>query len=765
MNTSLPLTVLEGKLEQITYFNKETHYIIAKLKPGNTDNLVTIVGFMGGVSPGEALKIMGEWETHPKYGQQFRIKSYDVTLPASVEGIRNYLKSGIIKGIGPMMAGRLVKRFGADTLNVIENCPEKLLEVEGIGKTKAASISNAWKDHHAIRSLMQFLQEAGVKTSYSAILLKEYGLDALNIIQSNPYCLANDIPGIGFYMADAIALKLGKLENEPERARACIIHLIQQSANDGHVFAYLDQLTARCKNLFQIESEAAEKAIEDLSASGELIIENKVEVPKNKLKDERPTSNVQHRTSNNDVASLFYNFIDNKKRDKKAVYLKALHQAEAGLANRLKALLSVPVVPQGIDTEQISNEVLKKLAIKLSQEQLNVLEKIFSHRAVIITGGPGTGKTTLIRSINAVFKALGKQISLAAPTGRAARRLAELTHRNAKTIHRLLGYNFKDNLFDKNRDNPLDADAVIIDEASMVDTYLMFHLLNAIPMTSMLIMVGDVFQLPSVGPGNVLDDMIKSDIIPVFYLKKIFRQARESSIVLNAHRVLKGEFPLLKHINEPADLSEFYFIEQNNPEKVVSTIAELCTRAIPERFGFDPVKEVQVLTPMHKGVVGTINLNQVLQKVLNPNPVTINAVNNSFKPGDKVMHLKNNYQKEVFNGDIGTIISIDSKKEELSVDFYGRAVSYDFTETGELSLAYAISVHKSQGSEYPAVIIPLMTQHYALLQRNLLYTAITRGEKLVILIGMKKALDIALKNDRPRQRLSMLADRLSTGKC
>ncbi|MBU1163290.1 MAG: ATP-dependent RecD-like DNA helicase [Proteobacteria bacterium] len=726
MNTPLPLNALEGKLEQITYFNKETLYTIAKLKTGNTDNLVTVVGFMGGVSPGEALRIKGTWETHPKYGQQFRIKSYDVTLPASVEGIRNYLQSGIIKGIGPMMASRMVKRFGADTLNVIENCPEKLLEVEGIGKTKATSISNAWKNHHAIRSLMQFLQEAGVKTSYSSILLKEYGMDALKIIQSNPYCLANDIPGIGFYAADTIALSLGKLENEPERVRACIIHLMQQSTNDGHVFAYMDQLTARCKNLFQIDSETTEEAIEDLSASGDLIIENKAKVP-----------------------------------DKKAVYLKALHQAEAGLANRLKALLSVPVVPQGIDTEQISNEVLKKLAIRLSQEQLNVLEKIFFYRAVIITGGPGTGKTTLIRSINAVFEALGKQISLAAPTGRAARRLAELTHRDAKTIHRLLGYNFKDNLFDKNQDNPLDADAVIIDEASMVDTYLMFHLLNAIPMTSMLIMVGDVFQLPSVGPGNVLDDMIKSDIIPVFYLKKIFRQARESSIILNAHRVLKGEFPLLKHINEATDLSEFYFIEQNNPEKVVSTIVELCTRAVPERFGFDPVNEIQVLTPMHKGVVGTINLNQVLQKALNPSPVMINAINNSFKIGDKVMHLKNNYQKEVFNGDIGTIISIDGKKEELSVDFYGREVSYDFTETGELSLAYAISVHKSQGSEYPAVIIPLMTHHYALLQRNLLYTAITRGEKLVILIGMKKALDIALKNDKPRQRLSMLAERLS----
>ncbi|MBU4287405.1 MAG: ATP-dependent RecD-like DNA helicase [Proteobacteria bacterium] len=720
MNTSLPLTALEGKLEQITYFNKETLYTIAKLKTGNTDNLITVVGFMGGVSPGEALKIKGIWETHPKYGQQFRIKSYDVTLPASVEGIKDYLKSGIIKGIGRLMASRMVNRFGAKTLDIIENYPEKLLEVEGIGKTKAASISNAWKDHHAIRGLMQFLQEAGVKTSYSAILLKEYGLDALNIIQSNPYRLANDIPGIGFYVADAIALRLGKSGNEPERVRACIIYLMQQFTNEGHVFAYLDQLIERCKDLFQIESNLAEDAIEDLTASGELVIE------------------------------------------KKAVYLKTLHQAEAGLANRLKALLSVPVVHQEIDTQQISNEVLKKLAIKLSQEQLNVLEKIFSYRAVIITGGPGTGKTTLIRSINAIFEVLGKQISLAAPTGRAARRLSELTHRDAKTIHRLLGYNFKDNLFDKNQDNPLDADAVIIDEASMVDTYLMFHLLNAVPMTSMLIMVGDVFQLPSVGPGNVLDDMIKSNIIPVFYLKKIFRQARESSIVLNAHRVLKGEFPLLKNINEATDLSEFYFLEQNSPEKVVSTIVELCTRAVPERFGFDPVKEIQVLTPMHKGAVGTINLNQMLQKGLNPNPGRINAIDSSFKPGDKVMHLKNNYQKEVFNGDIGTIISIDSKKEELLVDFYGREVSYDFTETGELSLAYAISVHKSQGSEYPAVIIPLMTQHFALLQRNLLYTAITRGEKLVILIGMKKALDIALKNDKPRQRLSMLADRLST---
>jgi exodeoxyribonuclease V alpha subunit len=400
------------------------------------------------------------------------------------------------------------------------------------------------------------------------------------------------------------------------------------------------------------------------------------------------------------------------------------------------------------------------LAIALSQEQLDVHEKILSHRVVIITGGPGTGKTTLIRSVNAIFEALGKRVLLAAPTGRAARRLSEVTRRDAKTIHRLLGVNFKDGLFDKNRDNPLDADAVIIDEASMVDTLLMFHLINAVPMTAALILVGDVFQLPSIGPGNVLSDMIKSARTPIFYLKKIFRQAHKSPIVFNAHRIRQGEFPVFKPLDPTEGLSEFYFIEQDDPNTVVTTILELCTKTIPERFNFDPVHEVQILTPMHKGVIGTTHLNQVLQEVLNPNPVIIETRGSTFKIGDKVMHLKNNYQKEVFNGDIGTIRTVDVKKNIFSVDFYGRTVSYDFTEMDDISLAYAISVHKSQGSEYPAVILPIMTQHFVLLQRNLLYTAITRGKKLVILIGTKKALAIALKNDTPKKRLSGLAFRL-----
>jgi exodeoxyribonuclease V alpha subunit len=418
------------------------------------------------------------------------------------------------------------------------------------------------------------------------------------------------------------------------------------------------------------------------------------------------------------------------------------------------------MTPRSIDAERISTEVQKQLALVLSKEQVDALEQILSHRVAIITGGPGTGKTTLIRSINAIFEVLGKKVLLAAPTGRAARRLSEVTLRNATTIHRMLGVNFQDGLFSKNRDNPLDADAVIIDEASMLDTLLMFHLINAVPMTAVLVLVGDVFQLPSIGPGNVLSDMIKSAQAPVFYLKKIFRQAHQSPIIMNAHRIRNGELPVLKHMDDSERLSEFYFLEQDDPNRAVSNIVELCTNIIPEAFSFDPMHDIQVLTPMHKGLVGTTHLNQVLQKELNPNPVMVETTGTAFKVGDKVMHLKNNYQKDVFNGDIGTINAVDIKESVFSVDYYGRTVDYDFTETDEVSLAYAISVHKSQGSEYPAVILPIMVQHYVLLQRNLLYTAITRGKSLVIIIGTKKALTVALKNDKPKKRLSGLAFRL-----
>jgi exodeoxyribonuclease V alpha subunit len=477
-----------------------------------------------------------------------------------------------------------------------------------------------------------------------------------------------------------------------------------------------------------LEADIIEYSIETLVADKELVVENAVDSSENRI-----------------------------------IYLKEFHQAENGISNRLKALMSVPVESPSIDAERISTEVQKKLAIALSEEQVDALEKILSYRVAIITGGPGTGKTTLIRSINAIFEALGKKVFIAAPTGRAARRLSEVTRRDAKTIHRLLGVNFQDGLFNKNKDNPLDADAVIIDEASMLDTLLMFHLINAIPMTAVLVLVGDVFQLPSIGPGNILSDMIKSAKTPVFQthvFKKIFRQAHQSPIILNAHRIRNGKLPVLRSMDDTEGLSEFCFLEQGDPNKVVSTIVELCTKTIPGEFSFDPMRDVQVLTPMHKGHVGTTHLNQVLQNALNPNPVMVETTGTTFKVGDKVMHLKNNYQKDVFNGDIGTINAVDIKEQLFSVDYYGRTVNYDFTETDEVSLAYAISVHKSQGSEYPAVIVPIMVQHYVLLQRNLLYTAITRGKNLVIIIGTKKALTIALKNDMPKKRLSGLAYRL-----
>jgi len=719
------LVTIEGQLEHITYFNEETQYTIARLKASNQAAAIIVVGYLAGVSPGEALKVKGTWQTHRKYGLQFKIHSYEVTLPAAVEGIRTYLASGIIKGIGKSLAARLVTAFGHRTLEIIESAPERLLDVEGIGEAKSDMIQSAWKEHHALRAFMQFLQEMGVQTSFCAKIYKEYGPDAIDLIREDPYVLAEDFAGPGFIIADTIARKLGLGQEEPQRVRACIRHIIMQNADEGHTFAESENLLSRCENFFQISRPVIRKAIDEMVAAKVIVVEP----------------------------------IDNGESTS-AIYMKDLHLAEAGLASRLKALLSFPVEPAAIEADRISREVHEKLAINLSAEQLQVLEEVFCHRIVIITGGPGTGKTTLLRSISTIFENQGKRLLLSAPTGRAARRMAEVTRRKAGTIHRLLGYNFSDGGFLRNRDNPLDADAVIIDEASMVDTLLMYHLLMAVPVSAVLVLVGDISQLPSVGPGNVLSDMIDSGHIPVFYLNEIFRQDTQSAIVANAHKVRRGEPPVCTNLNGFDGLCDFYFIEQSDPDQVAARIVRLCREELPGKFNLDPIHDIQVLTPMHKGSVGTINLNQMLQKVLNPQPVSLAALGNSFKIGDKVMHLINNYQKEVYNGDIGIIHSLDRQKNELSVDYYGRTVSYAADELDQITTAYAISVHKSQGAEYPAVIVPLVTQHYVLLQRNLLYTAMTRGKKLVILIGTKKALHIALKNDKPHRRLSRLAARL-----
>ncbi len=723
--TDQSTTHLEGHLEKITFHNAENSYTIARFRVEKTKTVVTIIGYLPSPNMGEAMKINGTWETHPRFGQQFKVSSFEIVLPAGVEGIRKYLKSGFIKGVGPKTVARIIDHFGERTLEIIEEDSSRLTEVKGIGDETAARVGQAWTDHHAVRNLMQFLQENNVKSSYSARIFREYGAESLDILRNNPFRIANDIPGIGFIIADAIIQNSDIPYDDSDRAQACIMHLVRRYANDGNVFMFLEQLITECEETFQINREIIEDAVNLLKDSKDLKIEP-----------------------------------DEDNQDQSRAYLNQLYEAETGTANRIKALLSLPIAGTGFNAERITNEVLKKLAIKLSPEQLEALERILDHRIAIITGGPGTGKTTLVRSISTIFEALGEQVCLAAPTGRAARRLSEVTGKSASTIHKLLGFNPMEGAFERDLDNPIEADVLIIDEVSMVDIQLMNDLLKAVHLESRLVFVGDVFQLPSVGPGNVLKDLIKSEKIATFELKEIFRQAQESPIIINAHKIREGKPPEIEQGAIPGDLTEFYFIEQSRPEIVVKQIVELCSWKIPEKFSLDPVNEIQVMTPMHRGLVGTLNLNQELQKGLNPSQVKISAMGSTFRLNDKVMHLKNNYRKEVFNGDIGKIFDIDEKDKTLAVEYDGRIVTYDFIELDELSLAYAISVHKSQGSEYPAVIIPVMTQHYALLQRNLLYTAITRGKKLVILIGTQKALSIALNNDKPRQRLSGLAKRL-----
>ncbi|MDP2644314.1 MAG: ATP-dependent RecD-like DNA helicase [Desulfobacterales bacterium] len=725
MKNTSSLTTLEGRLEHITYYNQTSHFAILKLRTERNDNFVNVLGFMPEPNLGEILRVRGNWQSHPKYGQQLKIESFEVLLPAGVAGITKYLESGFIKGIGPKMAGRLVNHFQETTLKVIEENPERLVDVKGIGKEKAMHIAAAWKEHHAMRGLVQFLYEKGVKASYCAVIYNRFGKEAVPILQHDPYRAAVEIPKIGFYIADAIVRHSENTVDETERAKACTRHLLEQMADEGHVFAYESGLLEKCKKHFHIEPGITRSAIEALAASGHAVV----------LADEK------------DPAI-------------KAVYAKDLYDKETEIVNRINALLTVPVSRPQMDHEKITATILKRLAIRVSAEQLGVIEGVLSRRLSIITGGPGTGKTTLIKSIATILGALGKKVLLAAPTGRAARRLSEVTQKPAATIHKVLGFNLFNGSFEKNPDCPLDADTVIVDEASMIDIHLMFHLLRATPMQSALILVGDVFQLPSVGPGNILMDMIQSNRIKTYELKKIFRQSIKSPIIINAHKVRSGQLPDIPQTHGQKKISEFYFIEQNNPGEVVKRIIELCRQRIPDRFGFDPVLDLQVITPMHKGLVGTIHLNQILQEELNPNPITPGVAGNTFKMGDKVMHLINNYQKEVFNGDIGIIRAMDKKKREITVEYDGREVRYDFEETNELSLAYAISVHKSQGSEYPAVVVPIMMQHFALLQRNLLYTAITRATKLVIIIGTKKALMTALENDKSSRRNSNMALRL-----
>jgi len=718
------MTTLDGRIHHITYHNADNRFTVARLVMDQSRTPVTVVGPMPSPVAGENVRLTGRWTTHHRYGEQFRIESVESRLPATIEGIKNYLTAGVIKGIGEAAAANIVKKFGTATFDVIETAPEKLMDVDGIGAAKASAIHEQWRSMQAFRQIMAFLQQNGVSGVYAEKIFNLYGHAAIDLIRESPYRLCEDIGGIGFAIADRIAINEGMDPDTPQRASAFVRHLLKEAAAEGHVFLFENDLIDHAGRLFEISPEDIQAAIDALAEAGDVAI------------DDMPETDTSRR-----------------------IYSKSLFDAEAAIASRLSALASLPAAPLPMTADQLLERILASLLVKLTEEQRSTLEIILTQRVVIITGGPGTGKTTLIRAISAVFKELGKRICLAAPTGRAARRLAELSRIPAHTIHKLLEYNLADNFFGRHQDNPIDADAIIVDEASMVDAPLMYHLLNAVSLSSRLIIVGDAFQLPPVGPGNILADLINSGSLPVCELTEIFRQAAESRITLNAHRVRNGEFPAFDPFDEKTpENGEFYFLAESDSEVIVNTICRLCAEALPKNFGVDPLKSIQVLSPMHKGVVGTINLNQKLQAALNPGKNPIGGT--GFRPGDKVMNLRNNYQKEVYNGDIGTILTIDPGGSGVTIDFYGRWVEYALEETDDLTLGYAISVHKSQGSEYPVVILPLITRHYVMLQRNLVYTAITRAQSLVILLGSQKALSIALGNNKPERRLSGLSERL-----
>lgn len=721
------LSDLQGQIERITYTNEENGYTIAKLKVYGHRDLVTVVGNLMAPAPGEVLRMKGEWTNHPKYGEQFRIVYYNTAVPATVYGIRKYLGSGLIKGVGPVIAERIVNKFGKDALDVIEDNVENLAKVEGIGKKRIAMIQKAWDDQKEIREVMLFLQTHGVSSGYATKIFKQYGNDSIKLLQENPYRLAMDIFGIGFVTADRIAEKIGFAKDSPLRAEAGILYVLHQLSDDGHVYFPYEPLIEKCREILQVERDVLVEAIGRLTVDKRIVIED----------------------LNEDIEEF--------RENNKAVYLSKFHTCETSIARRLKRLLRVPKSTRDVDSKKAIEWVQKHLAIDLAEKQAEAVRSALESKVMIITGGPGTGKTTIINAILKIFSILKVKIMLAAPTGRAAKRMSETTGHEAKTIHRMLEYSMTKGGFQKNSEKPLKCDLLIVDEASMIDTVLMHHLLKAVPFTATFILVGDVNQLPSVGAGNVLNDIIASGAVPVTELNEIFRQAKESRIIVNAHKINEGVMPYAENGLEGND---FYFIQQEDPEKVLDLIIKVVRDRIPSRFGFDPVDNVQVLTPMHKGIVGAGNLNAELQSMLNPGEGGVARGDRTYRVNDKVMQIRNNYDKEVFNGDIGRVTRIFQDDQEMIITFDSREVSYEFSDLDEIILAYAVSVHKSQGSEYPAVVIPIMTQHYMLLQRNLIYTAVTRGRDLVVMVGTKKALAIGVKNDKTQKRFTYLKHRL-----
>ncbi|MFC1894011.1 ATP-dependent RecD-like DNA helicase [Chloroflexota bacterium] len=713
-------TTLEGILERIVFFNEENSFTVARLQVAIRRELVTIVGALPSPTPGETLRLKGEWIVDARFGEQFRVDSCISVLPSTITGIEKYLGSGFVKGIGPIMARRLVARFGIETLDIIDESPDMLQEVEGIGPVRSGRIATAWQEHREIREVMVFLQGQGVSPTYAVKIYKKYGDRAISVVKENPYRLALDISGIGFKTADKIAKNMGIDPGSQIRAEAGIIHVLSELVDEGHVYYPYEELKGKAVSLLEVDEAILDTAVAALAGQNRVVVEE-----------------CQGVTS---------------------VYLTPLHVAEVNVAKRLKILLESPRQLLQIDVEKAIEWVQQTSRITLAEMQKEAVRRAISGKVLVLTGGPGTGKTTLVNSLIRILADKRQHIALASPTGRAAKRLSEVTGREAKTIHRLLEYSPKEGGFKRNEDNTLDADLVIVDEVSMVDILLMNHLLKAIPPEATVLLVGDVDQLPSVGPGNVLNDIIASGQVETVRLTDIFRQAQESLIVVNAHRVNRGEFPQIT--SSKGKKSDFYFIERDDPERTLEVIKELCVNRLPRAFHLNPVDDIQVMSPMHKGVAGVANLNAELQRLLNPEGEVVTRGGRSFRIGDKVMQIRNDYEKDVFNGDIGRVVGIDLEEQKILVRFEDRVVGYEWSDLDELVLAYAISIHKSQGSEYPVVVIPLLPQHYIMLQRNLLYTAITRAKRLVILVGSKRAVYMAVRNNKVRHRYAALSARL-----
>ena len=707
-----PTTNLRCVVERITYQNPENGYSVLKVRVKGYSDLVTLVGNLLEVPVGSVLLCRGEWKVDKRYGSQFVAATWEETMPATVYGIEKYLGSGLVKGIGPRFARAIVQRFGTETIDIIETEIERLYEVPNIGRKRVAKIRESWEKQKDIKNVMLFLQGYGVSTAYAAKIYREYGKESIDKVRENPYRLADDIWGIGFKTADGIAAKMGYEKEDPRRCRSGILYTLGQLSDEGHVYAGEEQLVKTAGQLL----EAGETAIRDTLA-GMLQAEDLI-------------------------------------LDKDAIYLPPFYHAECGTSRRLRDLAESTgrsLFDGLFDPSSLTAET----GIEYDEVQLAAIRQAVTSKVMVLTGGPGTGKTTTTQGIIAALKKAGLRVLLAAPTGRAAKRMSEATGMEAKTIHRLLEYNPQDG-YKRNDENPLEGDALIVDECSMIDILLMNNLLKAVPVGMRLVFVGDIDQLPSVGAGNVLRDIIDSQRIPVVRLVRIFRQAQKSRIVMNAHTINQGRFPDTSNGRD----TDFFFMREDDPERAAETIVRLVKERLPRAYRESPDR-IQVLTPMQRGVVGAANLNLLLQQALNPSGPSLGRGGYTYRQGDRVMQLRNNYAKEVFNGDLGYIREVDTEDRMLTVDFDGKKVEYDVTELDELTLAYATTIHKAQGSEYPIVVMPVLMTHFVMLQRNLIYTGITRAKKICVLIGAMKALAYAVRNMSVLKRNTSLRERLN----